>query len=223
MDELKIIIKVEIETLFDAGGTLSNQKMEHLTMLCANLQNSGIKVLVVSSGAIALGTARLGMNRIPSGLTAKQAVAAVGQAELIRCYQECFDNFDQTVAQILLTKDVIDHPVRNRNARNTLNKLLDRGIIPVINENDSVSTDDIIMNDNYPIALMVASLVDADAIVINTFSGDSFILVRKNHSSTDQIDIEGLLDLTGYIKNNIVKTNEDIEGFPPFLQSALIH
>jgi glutamate 5-kinase len=92
--------------------------MEQLSMKCANLQNSGAQVMLVSSGAIALGTARLGMKLcLPEGITAKQATAAVGQAELIKSYQDCFENFDQIVAQVLLTRDVIDHPVAQQKCK----------------------------------------------------------------------------------------------------------
>jgi glutamate 5-kinase len=131
---VKIVFKIEIETLFDDKGILDPAKMENLTMICANLQNSGVRVMLVSSGAIALGTRRLGKNTPPSGVTAKQATSAVGQAELIKLYQDYFEDFDQIVAQVLLTKDVIENPLRNINAKNTLNRLLEKGIIPVINE-----------------------------------------------------------------------------------------
>jgi glutamate 5-kinase len=101
-NRIKIVFKIEIETLFDNNGILSIRKMEQLSMICANLNNSGVSVLLVSSGAIALGAAKLGLVRSPSDIIAKQAVAAVGQAELIISYQDCFDHFDQMVAQVCL-------------------------------------------------------------------------------------------------------------------------
>jgi len=106
---IKVVLKIEIETLFGDDGRLSPFKMEQLSMICANLQNSGVRVLVVSSGAIALGAARLNMEMLPEGITAKQATAAVGQAELIISYQDYLDHYDQTVAQVLITRDVIDN------------------------------------------------------------------------------------------------------------------
>lgn len=217
---IKTVIKIEIETLFDENGLLSLEKMEHLSMVCANLHNSGVQILLVSSGAIALGVSRLGMNQAPAGITAKQAVAAVGQAELIIAYQNYFDDFNQVVAQVLLTRDVIDNPIRNRNTKNTLNSLIDKGIIPVINENDSVSTSDIIINDNYPLVLIVASLIDADAIVVNTFERDKFKLILKNRSSIHKITLEELLDLYKTINGVKCRAGQDMVGFPEFYQSA---
>lgn len=215
---VKIVIKIEIETLFDSNGILSASKMDRLSMICANLQNSGVQVMLVSSGAIALGTRRLGFSHPPVGVTAKQAVSAVGQAELIKSFQDCFEDFDQIVAQVLLTRDVVDNKLRNNNAKNTLNRLLEKGIIPVINENDSVSTQDIILNDNYPLVLIVASLTNADAIVVNTFSGINYRLMLRDHSDIEEIDSDGLLDLAGNLKSGKISADRGIMGFPDYLQ-----
>ncbi len=220
---IKIVVKIEIETLFDNSGMLSHDKMEQMSMLYSNLQNSGLNILLVSSGAIALGSARLGMKHPPEGITSKQATAAVGQAELIILYQKYFEDFDQTVAQVLLTKDVIDNPLRNKNAKNTLIRLMEKGIIPVINENDSVSTNDIILNDNYPLALIVASLTDADAIVINTYSGDKFQLIIRNTSLIREINVEDLLSLAEQINNLKLKADNNIKGFPDYFQPVVIN
>jgi glutamate 5-kinase len=220
---LKIVIKIEIETLFDDNGILSQAKMENLSMVCANLQNSGVHVMLVSSGAIALGTRRLGMALPPSGITAQQATAAVGQAELIKSYQDCFEDFDQIVAQVLLTKDVIENPLRNINAKNTLNRLLEKGIIPVINENDSVSTQDIILNDNYPMVLIVASLTEADAIVVNTFGGKNYKLILRDDSSIREINVDELLELAENIRSGKIHADKGIAGFPDYMQSAGIN
>lgn len=220
---VKIVFKIEIETLFDDKGILDPAKMENLIMICANLQNSGVRVMLVSSGAIALGTRRLGMNAPPSGVTAKQATSAVGQAELIKSYQDYFEDFDQIVAQVLLTKDVIENPLRNSNAKNTLNRLLEKGIIPVINENDSVSTQDIILNDNYPLVLIVATLTDADAIVVNTFGGEIFELILKDNSDIKVLKTDELLDLAENFRNGKILADKSIKGFPDYLQSTGIN
>ena len=214
-------MKVEIETLFDTDNKFSYNKMEHLCMICTNLQNSGTNVLMVSSGAIALGAARLGLEELPAGVTAKQATAAVGQAELIKAYQDCFDNFDQTVAQVLITNDVIENELRNKNARNTLEKLLEKGIIPVINENDSVSVDDIIMNDNYPLVLMVASLTGADAIAVNRAERGKFLLILRNSSVIHYVNTEELLELSDKLAGGKIVAENDMEGFPAFPESLI--
>ncbi len=211
---MKIVFKIEIETLFDNRGMLSGEKLERLTMICANLQNSGARVMIVSSGAIALGALRLGFDRPPEGITAQQAVAAVGQVELIKAYQNYFEDFEQTVAQILLTKDVIENPIRNMNATNTLVRLMDKGVIPLINENDSVSTNDIILNDNFPLVLIVTSLTQADIIAINMPEGNKFLLLFKNSSFIKEVSAEELLNISDSIKTGEMQIKQDIQGFP---------
>jgi len=210
----KVVFKVEIETMFNGNGSLSLPRMDHLAMLCTNLQNSGLQVLMVSSGAIVLGSARLGLDAPPKGVVQKQAVAAVGQAELMRLYQVCFDGYDQKVAQVLLTNDVITNPVRNKNACATFYKLLEKGIIPIINENDSVSTDDIIENDNYPLALIVANITDADAIVVKTSRETDYQLVLKNSEVVHGIHEGDLYRLADELDSGLYEVTATIGGFP---------
>lgn len=216
----RIIFRIEIDTLFDETGNLSHTKMDHLAMVCTNLRNAGVDVLMVSSGAIMLGTAKLGLPAPPTELIAKQAVAAVGQADLMKLYQLFFDSFDQIVAQVLVTRDVIKNPIRNKNARKTLEKLLEKGIIPIINENDSVSTDDIILNNNYPITLIVAELIHPDAIVIKLRKSDTFRILIKNHPIPRDIDEDELFNLCHDLPviNKETDTcqahSEMINGFP---------
>lgn len=209
-----LVFKVEIETLFDEHGKLSLPKMEHLAMTCVSLQNAGKQVIIVSSGAIALGSARLGFDKLPSGLVAKQAVAAVGQAELIKTYQGFFDSFNQMIAQVLITNDVVTNPVRNKNANATFHKLLERGIIPVVNENDSVSTDDIIENDNYPLALIVASITNADFIVIRTYREATYQLLLKNCPVLHEIQEDMLYSLDEHIQSGKFSKVRVAEDFP---------
>ncbi len=198
----RIIFRIEIDTFFDEQGNLSLQKMEHLVMVCTNMRNAGFQVLMVSSGAIMLGTAKMGLPQPPTDLITKQAIAAIGQTDLIRYYQMFFDSFDQIVAQVLITRDVLSIPVRNKNARMTLNKLLEKGIIPIINENDSVSTDDIILNDNYPLTLIVAQLVKPHAIIINSYKEGKFSLIVKNNPEIIDITEEDLFQLAVRIKSD---------------------
>lgn len=197
----RIIFRIEIDTFFDEQGKLSLQKMEHLVMVCTNMRNAGFQVLMVSSGAIMLGTAKMGLPEPPTELITKQAIAAIGQTDLIRYYQMFFDSFDQTVAQVLITRDVLNIPVRNKNARMTLNKLLEKGIIPIINENDSVSTDDIILDDNYPLTLIVAQLVKPHAIIINSCDGGKFSLIVRNNPEIMVVAEKELFQLAHRIKS----------------------
>lgn len=219
--EYKIIFKIEIDTLFDQQGTLSLKKMEHLAMVCTNMRNAGFQVLIVTSGAILLGSAKMGLSTPPVDLIPKQAIAAIGQADLMKYYQMFFDGFDQIVAQVLITRDVVDNPVRNKNARMTLNRLLEKGIIPIINENDSVSTDDIMLNDNYPLTLIVARLINPQAIVVKNRRDNQFSLLVKNNPVMMYIPEERLFQLAHQLKsgkgiakdiNFDCKTREPING-----------
>ena len=217
-----IVVKVEIETLFNGNGILSHSRMDHLAMVCTNLQNSGLNVMMVSSGAIVLGCARLGMDSQPRGVVQKQAVAAVGQAELMRLYHLYFDVYDQKVAQVLLTNDVVTNPVRNKNAKGTFEKLLEKDVIPIINENDSVSTDDIIENDNYPLTLIVANITVADAIVVKTSRETDYQLVLKGNEFVYEVSEQDLYTLANDLIQGRYEKLDTIDGFPLQISRNLI-
>ncbi len=222
----KIIFRIEIDTLFDTNGKLSIEKMEHLAMVVTNMHNAGFQVLVVTSGAIMLGTAKMGLSEPPTELIAKQAIAAIGQADLMKYYQQFFDGFDQIVAQVLITRDVLSNPVRNKNARMTLGCLLEKGIIPIINENDSVSTDDIILNDNYPLTLIVAQLVKPHAILIKQQQDNCFRLLVRNRPGSVFISEEEMFNLAHLIKSGkgiAQQINFDCKTRKPIDRDALLH
>ena len=146
----------------------------------ANLNNSGKQLIVVSSGAIALGIDKLKLARQLQSYTDMQAAAAIGQAELIRFYQHYFDQYNQIVAQVLLTGDIMDNPIRVKNTQNTFDELLNMNIIPIVNENDTVSTEDIELDDNYPLALNVAKITRADIILIKMDTNSTFIIQPRD-------------------------------------------
>ncbi|NJK84769.1 MAG: hypothetical protein HC906_01075 [Bacteroidales bacterium] len=175
----RIVFRIEIATLSNPDGRLNIKKMDRLAMLISNLRNSGKEILVVTSGAIALGTEKLNLPKQPSSLIEMQATAAIGQAGLIRFYQDQFAIYNQIVAQVLLPSDIMDNEIRVENARNTFNTLLDMNIIPVINENDPVSTIDIELDDNYPLALNVAKITGADIIIIKMDANGSYSILPK--------------------------------------------
>ncbi|HBH48465.1 MAG TPA: glutamate 5-kinase, partial [Bacteroidales bacterium] len=129
-----LVVKVGTSTLSYKNGRLNFHRMEKLAHELSKIRNRGIKVTLVSSGAIGVGAGRLFLTKRPEELAKKQALAAIGQAQLIKIYQKFFDDYNQSVAQVLLTKDVMTHTNRHHNAQNTLFKLLDMGIIPIINE-----------------------------------------------------------------------------------------
>jgi glutamate 5-kinase len=185
-----IVVRIEISTLLGSNGKINHKKMDRLAMVITNLHNSGKHVLVVSSGAIALGAEKLKLHRIPADQIDMQATAAVGQAELIRCYQRFFDDYNQIIAQVLLTSDIIEYPKRVENTRNTFNTLLDMSIIPIINENDPVSTTDIEYDDNYPLALIVANIAQADFIVIKMETNGNYLIVPGSNQTAMVVDGE---------------------------------
>ena len=185
-----IVVRIEISTLINRDGKINHRKMDRLAMVLTNLHNSGKHILVVTSGAIVLGTEKLKLQSIPGSQVEMQAVAAVGQAELIRWYQHFFDEYNQIVAQVLLTSDIIDYPQRVENTRNTFNTLLDMSIIPIINENDPVSTADIEFDDNFPLALIVAKIAQADFIVIKMEMNGKYMIVPGGNTRAMVVDGE---------------------------------
>ncbi|MDO4562631.1 MAG: glutamate 5-kinase [Clostridia bacterium] len=162
----RIVIKVGTSTLAHPSGKLNLRHIEELTRAVSDLCNRGIEVVLVSSGAIGAGMGKLSLKNRPADVREKQACAAVGQAELMTMYIRFFAMYSQTAAQILITKDVIDDPNRHENAVNTFNTLLDWHIIPIVNENDTISVEEILFGDNDTLSAIVATIVKADTLII---------------------------------------------------------
>jgi glutamate 5-kinase len=186
----RIVVRIEISTLSNPDGKFNHGKMDRLAMVLSNLNNSGKQVIVVSSGAIALGTDKMGLNRQPTNYTEMQAIAAIGQAELIRFYQHYFDQYNQIVAQVLLTEDILESPERVQNTQNTFNTLLEMNIIPIVNENDTVSLTDIQLDDNYQLALQVAKITKADIILIKMDTNSKFIIQPRGELNAKLVSDE---------------------------------
>ena len=169
-DELKnvrrIVVKVGTSTLAYGPGRLNIMRMEKLVRELADLSNQGKEMILVSSGAIAAGLGRLGLAEKPSAIPAKQAAAAVGQGVLMHIYEKMFSEYGKTMGQMLLTKENAVRHHQYINSRQALLALLNMGIIPVINENDAVAVDEIKIGDNDNLSAMVATLVDADVLII---------------------------------------------------------
>jgi len=176
----RVVVRIEIETLSGENGKLDRKKMDRLAMVISNLRNSGKDILVISSGAIALGSEKLKLDKQPETLIEMQATAAIGQAELIRFYQNFFEEYNQIVAQVLLTSDITENEDREINTRNTFDTLLEMNIIPIINENDPVSTTDIELDDNYPLALKVARIAQADIMIIKLDKNGKYLIIPRN-------------------------------------------
>ena len=220
----KIVVKVEIRVLLNEKGRFDPVKMERLSMVLSNLENSGAQLFIVSSGAIFLGTQKLGFNVQPEGRVDKQAVAAVGQAELMKLYRRYFEGYNQTVAQVLLTGDIFADPVRSRNACNTLTHLLELGVIPVINENDSVSTEDIELDDNYYLVRAVAGLTGAHLILVKTGRPDQYILITRGEKQMPlYIAEKELVEKIEDSKKEIFNRDYLMGAFPDVLTSEIIN
>ncbi|MBE6022740.1 MAG: glutamate 5-kinase [Cellulosilyticum sp.] len=167
----RIVVKIGTSSLTHENGRLDLDKMERLARVLTDLNNSGKEVVLVSSGAVNAGMQRIGRNKRPEELPLKQASAAIGQAILMKMYQKFFDEYNQVIAQILLTKDVTEDPIKNQNAKNTFETLIELGVIPIINENDCISTAQIEgyrFGDNDTLSATVAELIGADLLVLLT-------------------------------------------------------
>lgn len=162
----RIVIKIGTSTLTHESGQLNIRRAEHLVKVIADIKNSGRQVVIVSSGAQAVGAGRLGLMKKPDDMPGKQAVAAVGQCELMYLYDKYFSEYNHITAQILLTRDDVNVASREENLKNTFERLLQMGTIPIVNENDSVSTEEIEIGDNDTLSAIVAALVKADLLIL---------------------------------------------------------
>ena len=163
----RVVIKIGSSSLTHSEtGKLNFVKIEHLVRELSDLHNQGIDVCLVSSGAIAVGRAAMGIKERPSDISTKQACAAVGQAKLMMVYQKLFAEYNQTAGQVLMTKNTMVNPVSRENAKNTFDELFHLRVIPVVNENDTVATDEIDFGDNDSLSAVVSAIVGADLLVL---------------------------------------------------------
>jgi len=167
-DAQRVVVKVGTSTLTHATGLLNVRRVEQLVRVLSDLKNAGKEIILVTSGAIGVGAGKLGMRKRPSDMPTKQACAALGQSELMYVYDKCFSEYNHNVAQVLLTRDIIEDARRKENVTNTLSRLLSLSVIPVINENDTVSTEEIEFGDNDTLSAIVSSIVQADLLIILT-------------------------------------------------------
>ncbi len=163
---MRIVIKVGTSTLAHSTGRLNIRHVEQLCKVLSDLKNAGNEVILVSSGAIGMGAGKLMLDGRPTDIPTKQAAAAVGQCELMYTYDNLFSQYNHTVAQILLTGENVENKTQFCNFKNTINRLLELDALPVINENDTVATDEIVIGDNDTLAAIVAVSVKADILVL---------------------------------------------------------
>lgn len=166
----RVVVKVGTSTLTHESGQINIRRIEKLVKVLADIKNSGKEVILVSSGAIAVGVGKLHLQKKPSDIPAKQAAAAIGQCELMYIYDKLFAEYNHVVSQVLLTRDVVEEEKRKQNVINTFEKLLEFGSIPIVNENDTIAIEEIEyvdkFGDNDTLSAIVAVLCKADALVI---------------------------------------------------------
>ena len=163
---MRIVVKIGTSTLAHATGHLNIRRVEQLCKVLSDIKNAGHEVILVSSGAIGMGVGKLGLRERPRDIPSKQAAAAVGQCELMYTYDKLFGEYHHTVAQLLITGDDTKNEKRHQNFTNTLNRLLELGALPIINENDTVATEEIVIGDNDTLAAIVAESIRADKLVL---------------------------------------------------------
>ena len=179
------------------GGRLNIRRVEELCKVLSDLKNAGHDVVLVSSGAIGMGVGKLGLRTRPTDIPTKQAAAAVGQCELMYTYDRLFSQYNHTVAQILLTASDVRVEERHENFKNTLERLLSLGAIPVINENDTVATEEIVIGDNDTLAAIVAESAGAELLVL--LSDIDGLYTADPHKNEDATLIPVVTELDGYV------------------------
>ena len=180
---MRIVTKVGTSTLAHSTGMLNIRRVEQLCKVLSDLKNAGNEIVLVSSGAIGMGVGKLGMRERPTDMPGKQAAAAVGQCELMYIYDKLFSEYHHTVAQLLLTGSDIENEQRRKNFHNTLFRLLELGALPILNENDTIATEEIVIGDNDTLAAIVAESVRADLLVL--LSDIDGLYTADPHADTD--------------------------------------
>ena len=200
-EKKRIVVKIGSSSLtHEETGRLNLMKMEILVRELADLHNQGKEVIVVSSGAIAVGRSAMGIDHKPKELAKRQACAAIGQARLMMIYQKLFAEYNQTAAQILMTKYTMINRATRINAKNTFDTLLEMGAIPIVNENDTISVTELMFTDNDELSGMIASMLDVQALIILS-NIDGIYNGSPSQPGTSVIrEVEQGKDLSDYIQ-----------------------
>ena len=204
---MRIVVKIGTSTLAHPSGHLNIRRVESLCKIMSDIKNAGHEMILVSSGAIGMGVGKLGLQQRPTDIPSKQAAAAVGQCELMYTYDRLFSEYHHTVAQLLITRDDTVNEKRQFNFINTLNRLLELDTIPIINENDTIATDEIVIGDNDTLAAIVAKSVKADLLVLLSdidglytndphFNPDAKLLSRINKIDKSVLALAGVSSTT---------------------------
>ncbi|NLB81143.1 MAG: glutamate 5-kinase [Clostridiaceae bacterium] len=215
-----LVVKVGTSSLTHKTGFMNFKRIERLARTLCDIKNSGVRVIFVSSAAISVGMGKLGLTKRPETTKEKQAVASVGQVELMDIYSNLFSQYGVTVAQLLLTKDVLDGAERQKNALATINTLFSLGAVPIINENDTISTYEIEFGDNDVLSAHVAKLVGADLLVILTDTEGLYDSDPKRNANAKLISkVEGITDKIRSLAEG-TKSEQGTGGMSTKIQAA---
>lgn len=185
---MRIVVKVGTSTLAHKTGNLNIRRVESLCKVLSDLKNSGHEIILVSSGAVGMGVGKLCLSGRPEDTPTKQAAAAVGQCELMYTYDKLFSEYNHTVAQILLVGLDIEDETRRNNFRNTLSRLLEMNVLPIVNENDTISTDEIVIGDNDTLSSIVAVNAKADLLILLSDIDGLYTADPRCNENADLID-----------------------------------
>lgn len=192
---MRLVIKIGTSTLTHSTGKLNIKRTNEICQVISDLKNEGHEIILVSSGAIAMGVGKLSLKEKPKNIPTKQAAAAVGQCELMYTYDKIFNSFNHTVAQMLITKSDLDSVERHKNISNTLFKLLELNVLPIINENDTIATEEIKVGDNDTLSAYVATSAKADLLIIlSDINGLYTADPRKDKNAKLIKKVEGITD-----------------------------
>lgn len=218
----RIIVKVGTALITQEDGRINLLRIEKMARVISSLISAGKEVILVSSGAVGAGMGIMKLDQKPCEIVEKQALASIGQAALLRMYETFFNEYDQVIGQVLLTRDGVENATRRTNARNTINRLLEMDVIPVINENDAVSTAEIEFGDNDMLAVMVAELVNVDLLIILTNTDGVYTSNPHKNSDAKKVStvLEAKKDLKGIVADG--KSNVGSGGMQSKIEAAEI-
>ncbi len=219
---MRIVVKIGTSTLAHPSGHLNIRRVESLCRVISDIKNAGHEIILVSSGAIGMGVGKLGLREKPKDMPSKQAAAAVGQCELMYIYDKLFGEYHHTVAQLLITGDDTANETRHQNFINTLNRLLELGALPILNENDTVATDEIVIGDNDTLAAIVAESVRAGLLIL--LSDIDGLYTADPHTDPDAKLLHRVTKIDGAIRSlaGVSVTNQGTGGMVTKLRAAEI-
>ena len=219
---MRVVIKIGTSTLTHSTGNLNIRRVEELCKVMSDIKNAGNEVILVSSGAIGMGVGKLGLQERPRDVPTKQAAAAVGQCELMYFYDKLFGEYHHIVAQLLITNEDIANEERHQNFSNTLNRLLQLGAMPIINENDTVATQEIVIGDNDTLAAIVAESVKANLLILLSDIDGLYTADPRNDPSATLIHRITKIDDSIMALAGGTGTNRGTGGMVTKLQAAKI-